>query len=70
MSTAMKFAQSRLSPPSLGQVASEAALDTPDSYFEEVISRYWARRDALVAGLNEIDGVLLSETEWSVLLHC
>lgn len=57
MSTAMKFAQSRLSPPSLGQVASEAALDTPDSYFEEVISRYWARRDALVAGLNEIDGV-------------
>ena len=36
MATAMKFAQARLCPPSLGQIAAEAAIDTPDSYFEEV----------------------------------
>ncbi len=57
MATAMKFAQARLSPPSLGQVASEAALDTPKSYFDDVIEEYVARRNTLVNGLNAIDGV-------------
>lgn len=57
MATAMKFAQARLSPPSLGQVASEAALNTPQSYFDGVISEYVHRRDVLVDGLNAIDGV-------------
>ena len=55
--TAMKFAQARLSPPGLGQIVGEAALDTPDSYFEEVYSEYITRRDYLVQALNEIDGV-------------
>jgi aspartate/methionine/tyrosine aminotransferase len=40
MGAAMKFAQARLSPPTFAQVASEAALDTPQSYFDEVISEY------------------------------
>lgn len=57
MATAMKFAQARLSPPSLGQVASEAALKTPQSYFDGVIKEYVHRRDVLVDGLNAIDGV-------------
>jgi len=57
MQTALKFAQARLSPPTLAQIASEAALDTPASYFEEVISEYKERRDTLVEGLNKIDGV-------------
>lgn len=57
MATAMKFAQARLSPPSLGQVASEAALNTPQSYFDEVITEYVHRRDVLVDGLNAIEGV-------------
>lgn len=57
MSTALKFAQARLSPPTLAQIASEAALDTPPSYFEAVIEEYVERRDILVDGLNEIDGV-------------
>jgi aspartate aminotransferase len=43
---AMKFAQARLSPPTFAQVAS-AALDTPQSYFDEVISEYRERRDTL-----------------------
>ncbi len=57
MKTAMKFAQARLSPPSLGQIAAEAAVETPDSYFTEVIEEYRARRDTVVNGLNKIPGV-------------
>lgn len=57
MQTALKFAQARLSPPTFGQIASEAALDTPDSYFEAVIAEYVARRDLMVDGLNSIPGV-------------
>ena len=57
MSTALKFAQARLSPPTFGQVAGEAALDTPKSYFDEVISEYVSRRNLLVEGLNKIEGV-------------
>ena len=55
--TAMKFAMARLSPPTLAQIAAEAALDTPDSYFDEVRTSYRDRRDALVDGLTAIDGV-------------
>lgn len=58
MNTALKFAQARLSPPTFGQVASEAALDTPASYFEEVIEEYVERRNLLVNGLNNIPGVI------------
>ena len=57
INTILKLAQARLSPPSLGQIASEAALKTPSSYFEEVSAEYVQRRDLLVNGLNEIDGV-------------
>ncbi|MVZ66969.1 aminotransferase class I/II-fold pyridoxal phosphate-dependent enzyme [Sphingobacterium sp. DK4209] len=55
--TCLKFAQARLSPSLEGQIAGEAAVDTPDSYFEAVSKEYTARRDVLVAGLNSIDGV-------------
>ncbi|MFY7742820.1 MAG: pyridoxal phosphate-dependent aminotransferase [Flavobacterium sp.] len=57
MSTAMKFAQARLSPPTFAQIASEAALDTPHSYFDEVITEYKERRDILVNELQKIEGV-------------
>ena len=55
--TALKFAQARLSPPTFGQVAAEASLDTPKSYFDEVYHEYVARRDYLVENLNRIEGV-------------
>lgn len=58
MATAMKFAQARLSPPTLGQVAGEAALQTPRSYFDAVTAEYVQRRNLLVDGLNAIPGVL------------
>jgi len=57
LETALKFAQARLSPPSLGQVAGEAALNTPKSYFTEVIDEYVNRRDLLIEGLNKINGI-------------
>lgn len=57
MATAMKFAQARLSPPTLAQIASEAALDTPQSYFDDVITEYKDRRDTLIAGLQKIEGI-------------
>ena len=57
MSTAMKFAQARLSPPTYAQIASEAALDTPQSYFDDVINEYKERRDTLISELNKIEGV-------------
>lgn len=61
MATAMKFAQARLSPPTFAQIASEAALDTPQNYFDEVISEYKERRDTLVEELNKIEGVRVSK---------
>ena len=55
--TALKFAQARLSPSLEGQIAAEAAVDTPDSYFQAVSTEYTTRRDTLVKGLNAIHGV-------------
>lgn len=61
MATAMKFAQARLSPPTIEQIACEAAIDTPQSYFDEVISEYRERRDTLVSELNKIEGVIVTK---------
>lgn len=61
MGAAMKFAQARLSPPTFAQIASEAALDTPQSYFDEVISEYRERRDTLVEELEKIEGVKVAK---------
>lgn len=52
----MKFAQARLSPPSIGQVAAEAAIDTDDDYFKDIVKEYEARRNVVVEGINKIDG--------------
>ena len=55
--TVMKFAMTRLSPPTFGQIASEAALQASEEYFQDVRDRYVKRRDLLVEGLNAIPGV-------------
>ncbi len=55
--TAMKFAQARLSPPTLAQIASEAALEAPESYYRDTVTKYKLRRDTLVSELKEIPGV-------------
>ncbi|PKP32960.1 MAG: aspartate aminotransferase [Bacteroidetes bacterium HGW-Bacteroidetes-16] len=63
MATALKFAQARLSPPSLGQVVAEAAVDTPKEYFVSVIKEYIARRNTVVAGINKIPGAFCPNPE-------
>jgi aspartate aminotransferase len=60
LNTALKFAQARLSPPTYGLIASEAALETPTNYFNEVINEYVERRNILVEELNKIDGVIVA----------
>ncbi|RSC92228.1 pyridoxal phosphate-dependent aminotransferase [Tenacibaculum singaporense] len=55
--TAIKFAQARLSPPTYALIASEAALDTPQSYFDKVIEEYEDRRNTLISELQKIEGV-------------
>ena len=61
LSTALKFAQARLSPPTFAQIASEAALKTPQSYFDDVTKEYKERRDLLIEKLKEIPGVKVGE---------
>jgi len=57
IAAALKFAQARLSPPSFGQIAAEAALNTPAEYFKEVYDEYIKRRNFMVEALNKMDGV-------------
>ncbi|PWL37467.1 pyridoxal phosphate-dependent aminotransferase [Flagellimonas aquimarina] len=58
--TAMKFAQARLSPPTFAQIASEAALETPQRYFDDVIKEYVERRNILVSELQKLEGVKIA----------
>jgi aspartate aminotransferase len=57
ITAALKFAQARLSPGMVEQIAATAAIDTPDSYFEKVNKEYTIRRNTLVERLNKIEGV-------------
>lgn len=57
MNAALKFGQARLSPPTIDQIAAEAALETPQSYFDNVVAEYVTRRNIMVDGLNAIPGV-------------
>ena len=56
MTTAMKFAQARLSPPTFGQIAGEEAINTPDSYMKHVLDEYLLRRNVVVESINKIKG--------------
>ncbi len=60
IATAMKFAQARLSPPTYAQIASEAALETPQSYFDDVIEEYVSRRNTLINELQKVEGVTVA----------
>lgn len=58
MDSALKFAQARLSPPTLGQIVAEASVDTPQSYIDHVIDEYLLRRNIVVTALNKMQGVV------------
>ena len=61
--TALKFAQARLSPPTYAQIASEAALETPQSYFDDVKKEYEERRNILITELNKLEGVVVAQPQ-------
>ncbi|WP_372946539.1 pyridoxal phosphate-dependent aminotransferase [Muriicola sp.] len=63
ITTALKFAQARLSPPTYAQIASEAALETPQSYFDEVIEEYTERRNVLLRELSHIEGIRVARPQ-------
>ena len=57
MEALLKFAQSRLSPPLLGQIVAEASIDGTEDYAKACFVEYKARRDYFIKALNEIPGV-------------
>jgi len=59
--TILKYAQARLSAPTYALLASEAALDTPQNYFDEVIEEYVERRNTLITELKKIKNVKVSK---------
>lgn len=63
ISTALKFGQARLSPPTYAQIAVEAALDTPQSYFEDVKTEYLQRRNLLISELEKIEGIKVAKPQ-------
>jgi aspartate aminotransferase len=56
MSSALKFAQARLSPPTFGQIAGEEAINTPDAYMDSVLNEYVQRRNIVVDSINKMKG--------------
>ncbi len=63
IATALKFGQARLSPPTYAQIAVEAALDTPQSYFDDVKTEYLQRRNLLISELEKIDGIKVAKPQ-------
>ena len=57
IAAATKYAQARLCPPVLGQIAAIGALDTPDSYIQAVREEYIKRRNCMIETLNRMEGV-------------
>lgn len=57
LQTVLKFAQQRLSPPTVEQLGILAMFDVEEEYFNKVNIEYRKRRDTLVEGLNKIEGV-------------
>ncbi len=63
LAAALKFAQARLSPPTLGQVGAEALIDLPQSYYDGIVSEYKLRRDVVIAALRAMPGVVCPEVK-------
>lgn len=58
INTALKFGMARLCPPTIEQIGTEAGIDTPQDYFDEVIEEYKERRDVMVSALQAMPGVV------------
>ena len=60
ISTAIKFAHLRLSPPTYGLMAGEAAINSSDNYLKEAKNEYSKRRNVLIEEIKKIKGVKIS----------
>ena len=69
LQTALKFCQARLCPPNIGQMAAEAALDSPPEYLDMVYNEFLKRRNFMVKELNSMEGVFCPVTQRSLLYH-
>jgi aspartate aminotransferase len=58
LDAALKLGQARLCPPTMEQIAAKDAINTPQSYFDEVITDYKNRRDVVFEELDKIPGVV------------
>lgn len=58
LDAALRFGQARLCPPTMEQLAANAALSLPASYYEEVRHEYQRRRDAAFEVLETIPGLV------------
>lgn len=63
MSAVLKFAQARLCPPTVDQVAASACLSLTKEYFKEVISEYDRRRNIVYEELLKIPGVVCKKPQ-------
>lgn len=58
INTALKFGMARLCPPTIEQLGTEAGIDTPQEYFDDVLEEYKKRRDVMVSALRDMPGVV------------
>ena len=58
--TCLKFALTRLSPPTLALIAANHALNSREDYIENVIKEYYERREVIINELSQIDNIKFS----------
>ena len=58
--TCLKFALTRLSPPTLALIAANHALNSREDYIENVIKEYYKRREVVINELSQIDNIKFS----------
>ena len=63
LASALKFAQARLSPPTLGQIGAEVLIGLPQSYYDDIVKEYKLRRDVVIAALRGMPGVVCPEVK-------
>jgi len=56
--TCLNFGMARLCPPTIEQVGTEAGIDTPAEYIQDVIKEYTERRNVMVEALQKMPGVI------------
>jgi len=58
IASAIKFAQARLCPPTIDQLAANAAIDIEEDYFKGIIHEYDERRNLVFKELQKIDDII------------